>query len=139
MKAILISAFFLCTTFIIKGQSTDNLNQDGKHLVYYQNGNIKAQGNYIDNKREGEWLFYYENGSLALKKNFHNGEQIGEWVYYNKDGSLLLKVDDISKIDKNTEVALYENNKIKFKYSLVNGRKVDGFIDNNKIDVKQKF
>jgi antitoxin component YwqK of YwqJK toxin-antitoxin module len=139
MKTIIISAFFLCLTIVVKSQDTGNLSQDGKHVVYYQNGNVKAQGNYVNNKREGEWLFYYENGAIALKKNFSKGEQVGEWCYYNQDGGLLLKVDDISKINEKAEVALYENNKIKSKGTFVNGKKEGDFIINNKVEVKKSF
>lgn len=139
MKAILISALLLCTTLIVKAQDTDNLNQDGKHVVYYQNGNVKAQGNYVNSKREGEWLFYYENGAIALKKNFSKGEQVGEWCYYNQNGGLLLKVDDIAKINEKTEIALYENNKVKSKGTFVNGTKTGNFINNNKVEIKKNF
>ena len=139
MKTIVISAFFLCLAFTVKSQSTGNLNEDGKHVVYYQNGNVKAQGNYVNNKREGEWLFYYENGTMALKKNFSNGEQVGEWCYYNQNGGLLLKVDDISKINEKAEVALYENNKVKSKGVFVKGKKEGDFIINNQVEVKKSF
>ena len=139
MKTLFISALLFCLSFTIKSQSTNNLNEDGKHVIYYKNGNVKAQGNYVNNRREGEWLFYYENGAMALKKKFSKGEQVGEWCYYNQDGVLLLKVDDISKINEKTEVALYENNKVKSKGTFVNGRKVSDFSDINKVEVKKNF
>ena len=139
MKTIIISALLLCLAFTVKSQSTSNSNEDGKHIVYYQNGNVKAQGNYVNNIREGEWLFYYENGSIALKKSFSIGEQVGEWCYYNQDGNLLLKVDDIAKINEKTEIALYENNKVKSKGIFVNGKKEGDFIINNKVEVKKSF
>jgi antitoxin component YwqK of YwqJK toxin-antitoxin module len=116
MKTIIISAFFLCLTTFVKSQDTGNLNQDGKHVVYYQNGNVKAQGNYVNNKREGEWL-----------------------CYYNQNGGLLLKVDDIAKINEKAEVALYENNKVKSKGTFVNGKKEGDFIINNQVEVKKSF
>ena len=139
MKTILISTLFLCFVFTVKSQNTSNLNEDGKHVVYYQNGKVKAQGNYVNNKREGEWLFYYENGKIALKKNFSKGEQIGEWCYYNQNGNLLLKVDDISKINESVEIAHYENNKLKTKNVFVNGKKQEDYINTKHIELNNKF
>lgn len=137
MKAILISTLFLCFTCALKAQSNFSITQDGKHIVYYDNGNVKSQGNYLNNRREGEWLFFYDNGKIALKKNFSKGIQVGEWAYYNQDGGLLLKVDDISKINDNAEMALYENNKVKSKS--VNGKKETDFISNKPIELNKKF
>lgn len=137
MKTILISTFFICFTFAVKAQSNISITQDGKHVVYYDNGNVKAQGNYLNNRREGEWLFFYDNGKVALKKNFSKGEQVGEWAYYNQEGSLLLKVDDITKINDNAEMALYENNKVKSKSG--NGKREANLNDRAKVELNKKF
>jgi len=139
MKTILISTLFLCLVFISKSQNNIDLNEDGKHILYYKNGNVKSQGSYVNSKREGEWLFYYENGILALKKNFAKGKQVGEWCYYNQNGSLQLKVDDISKVDEKVEIALYENNKVKSKGTFINGKKEGDLILDNQVDIKKSF
>ena len=126
MKALLFSALLICIAFISKGQTNkdiNEINEDGKHVVYYQNGNVKAQGNFKNSKREGEWIFFYESGTVALKKNFSNGEQVGEWTYYNQDGTLAMKVDDITKIDEKVEMTRYEKNKVKTKSTFVDGKK----------------
>ena len=136
MKTIFFSILLLCLTCTVKAQGNFSITQDGKHVVYYENGNVKAQGNYLNNRREGEWLFFYDNGKVALKKNFSKGEQIGEWAYYNQDGGLLLKVDDISKINGNAEMALYENNKVKSKS--VNGKNENNF-NNKQVELNKKF
>lgn len=136
MKTTLFSLLFFFTLSTVKAQTTVNpVNTHGKYVMYYQSGNIKARGNYLDNKREGEWVFYHENGSVALKKNFSKGVQVGEWVYYNPDGTLVMKVDDIAKVDEKVEVTLYDNNKVKCKNTFVNGRK----ISTSQTDLNKKF
>ena len=37
--------------------------KQGKWIVYYKSGEVKAEGNYVDDLREGEWIFYYESAS----------------------------------------------------------------------------
>jgi len=122
MKAILFFVLFFCNTFVINAQS-NNSSGHGKYVMYYKNGSVKAQGKYLNNKREGEWIYFHENGSIALKKNFYNGVQVGEWIYYNPDGTLAMKVNDISKINEKVEITLYdEKNKVKYKSTFVNGK-----------------
>ena len=139
MKGLFISAVFICTAFLAKAQTNFTITENGKHIVYYQNGNVKAQGNYQNNKKEGEWNYFYDNGKLALKKNFVNGEQVGEWTYYNQDGSLAFKVDDIAKIEEKADITRYENNKVKTKVTFVNGKKEITPVKNEQGELNNKF
>jgi len=43
---------------------------------YYENGQIKEEGNYKDGKREGKWTEYYENGQIEWKENYKDGELV---------------------------------------------------------------
>lgn len=136
MKTFLFVFLFITTAFSIKGQtSPSDINNHGKYVMYYKTGSIKAKGKYLNDKREGEWIFFHENGNIALKKNFSKGVQVGEWIYYNPDGTLAMKVDDISKVDEKVDISLYENNKVKYKSTFVNGRKVS----NTQTDLNKKF
>lgn len=37
---------------------------------------------------EGKWKYYYENGLLKAEGNFNKGKKKGLWKYYSLDGSL---------------------------------------------------
>jgi len=41
---------------------------NGKSETYYENGKIKAKGNYKEGNRVGNWYFYDENGKEEIKK-----------------------------------------------------------------------
>ena len=43
---------------------------------YYENGQIKEEGNYKDGKREGKWTEYYENGQIEWEENYKDGELV---------------------------------------------------------------
>ena len=61
---------------------------EGKWIWYYENGQIEGEGNFKDGKLDGKWTFYYENGQIREEGNYTGGQQEGKWTYYNKDGSI---------------------------------------------------
>ncbi|MBN8693058.1 MAG: hypothetical protein J0L69_07655 [Bacteroidetes bacterium] len=46
----------------------------GQYLEYYENGNKKTEGNYLNNEKEGEWLSWSDNGQLVKKEKYKNGK-----------------------------------------------------------------
>lgn len=69
------------------GQKTTQL--DGTVLTYFfENGEVKARGEYIDGKMEGRWLFYKKDGYLWQEGIFKTSEKHGPWVRYMPDGSI---------------------------------------------------
>ena len=104
MKRILF-ILLLTIPFIGFGQ-----NQYDK--VYYENGQLEYEGNFVDGKQDGIWKHYYESGQLkkivnwrdgkpnGLKESYYengqlekegkykDGEQDGIWKYYYESGQL---------------------------------------------------
>ena len=48
----------------------------GKIRYYYENGQVREEGNSLSDKREGIWKKYDEKGNLVLERVFENGKQI---------------------------------------------------------------
>ena len=55
--------------------------QEGKWTLYYENGQVNAEGNYVNGKKDGTWTWYdmqgkktdeqvYQNGTIAGHKRF---------------------------------------------------------------------
>ena len=42
----------------------------GYYNDYYVNGQIKTQGNYIDDMRSGMWTWYFEDSEVDVKRNY---------------------------------------------------------------------
>lgn len=57
-----------------------------KLLVYYSNGNVKAEFNYKNGEENGPARYYYESGSLKRTAHFKNGKQNGLGTDYYKNG-----------------------------------------------------
>ncbi len=68
------------------------------HKKYYNNGNLREEGQLKNGQGNGEWKYYYENGQLKSVGNYENGKKTGEWKYYLENGNL-------------TELGKYENDK----------------------------
>ena len=66
----------------------DNGMKQGEWKKYYQNGNIRYTGQFIDDKPQGLFYFYYESGELKAEKEFfHDGKAAATYFFY-KNGSL---------------------------------------------------
>ena len=71
--------------------SDDGIVAESK--VYYRNGNLLAEGKYVNQKKEGLWLFYSEpDNKLLSKENYQAGKLEGESIsYYAETGQILEK------------------------------------------------
>ncbi len=64
-------------------------NSNGKWKDYYSKGNIKAEGQYKDNRRTGIWKFYSIDGNSEQTGSYNNNRPDGIWKWYYSNGSLL--------------------------------------------------
>ncbi len=65
----------------------DVSEQKGDVLTYYfENGEVKAQGKYVDGVMQGKWIFSKKEGYFD-----DAGKQHGQWTVLNKDGSVQKK------------------------------------------------
>ena len=74
------------------------LRKNGKRIEYYQNGNKKYEGNFLDDEYEEDGTFYYENGDIYIGK-FKNGKKEGDGIIVDSDGNI-------------KEEGTYKNNKL---------------------------
>ncbi len=71
-----------------EGLFDDKMNKQGKWIFFYDDGNIKAEGEYVDDKRENQWIFYYQNGVIYQKGNYKNGLPEGLWQLFYENSNL---------------------------------------------------
>ena len=68
------------------------LNSDtpysGKMVRYYQNGQLKAEGNFKKGEADGIYKSWYENGQLEHEINYTGGELNGFSESYYENGQL---------------------------------------------------
>ncbi|MDR7369414.1 energy transducer TonB [Flavobacterium aquidurense] len=115
---------FLFTEYTREGKITmraistkkDEQKFEGPRIDYYENGNIKQESNYIDNKLSGTQIDYYENNDKKTEKEITwNPEKKISSVkilqFWNKDKQQT--VVDGNGIYEDTEDDLYEKGEIK--------------------------
>ena len=62
---------------------------NGPFKLYYENGQLKQEGSFKDNKEDGFCNFYYENGKLKREGKLGiNEKEEGLWKYYHENGKL---------------------------------------------------
>ncbi len=58
-------------------------NKNGLWKTFYANGNLRANGNYLNNKHVGDWIYYYDNGKIEQAGKYDNkGRAQGVWKWY---------------------------------------------------------
>ena len=128
---------------------------NGKGILYYKNGNIAYEGNFINGKWEGQgkyiWengnyyigqfkndlkhgkgIMYYKNGNIAYDGDFINGKFEGYGKYYWKDGDLYIGQFK-NDLKHGKGIIYYKNGKIAYEGDFTNG-KFEGngkYIDEN--------
>ena len=98
---------------------TNRVGKDGKkegvHLSYYENGQLKWEGNYKDDKQDGEWLHYYESGQLFAKENYKDGKREGEQLVYHSDGYLEISMNYKDGKREGEFLMYHENGQLEIK------------------------
>jgi len=60
----------------------ENLDDQVKATYYYENGNVKQVGNFLDGKLEGKWVSYSEEGNVQAIAYYKDGKKHGKWQYF---------------------------------------------------------
>ena len=66
----------------------DSFKKEELKKSYYENGQLKSETYYINNKRNGLSKEYYENGQLEGEGSYKDNRYIGEWRTYHENGKL---------------------------------------------------
>lgn len=101
---------------------------EGEYILYYDNGNIKEKGSYLNNVKNGLWTEYYTNGNIKSTIDFIEGNGMYKSFYDTPDSKLIFEDGFYSNDQRNGRWT--ERNKNGFlirEYFLTNGR-----LDSNK-------
>lgn len=60
----------------------------GKHIEFFENGNIQQETDYLDGKKNGVCKIYYKSGEIKLEGSFINNSQHGKTISYYKTGQV---------------------------------------------------
>lgn len=142
---ILIGLFFLKLSFLSQGQSMVRTYYDddksvlkeeffvseeasnileGDYTAFYEDGTIKTEGQFLNNKSTGIWMYYYQNGRLRMQGEIGNGRNIGKWEYYYENGSVKMTGELVDGKKEDTWVYYFKNNSIESEGKYLDGKKI---------------
>ncbi|HRO38867.1 MAG TPA: hypothetical protein PLZ25_03015, partial [Flavobacteriales bacterium] len=61
---------------------------NGPWTEYYATGEKRAEGSYVEGRKEGLWTFYHRGGEVEQKGNYREGLPQGEWRWFYPTGQL---------------------------------------------------
>jgi len=74
--------------------------RDGEWKSYYINGDLKFKGKFIEDNPHGEHVWYWDNGKLSDKGYYMMGRKHGDWITYNYDGTPFLVITYENGVEK---------------------------------------
>lgn len=110
--------FLLC--IIVALFSCNEINRK-----YYNNGNIKEQYEYIENRSKVKKTTFYKSGSIEKIEFYKDGKLNGTSINFFEDGTISKKVNWNNDTIDGFAVEYYLNGNIKYKSSMENGIKND--------------
>lgn len=87
--------------------------REGEWKSYYKDGSLKFEGKFIEDNPHGEHIWYWDNGKLKDKGSYIMGRKHGDWITYNYDGTPFLVITYENGIEKK-----YDGMKIPEEYMI---------------------
>lgn len=116
--------------------------EDGLWETWFINGQVQSRGKYIAGVKDGLWEEFHFNGKTAAKATWVNGVQDGEarrWYADGKSESVTRYKNGVFDGDWSE---WHENGELKFSNTYKAGRKVGNwrrFFDNGKQELEETF
>ena len=86
MKKVVIMAVSLISSVFYAQEikpKYEIIGSEVKATYFYDNGQIKQEGNYLNGKLQGKWVSYTENGEKEAIGEYNNGTKTGKWFFWS--------------------------------------------------------
>lgn len=88
MKKVVIAAVLLVSSLSFAQEVKPKfqvVDQMVKATYYYDNGQVKQEGYYLDGKLHGKWVAFNEDGSKQSIGEYNKGAKSGKWFFWNEN------------------------------------------------------
>jgi len=117
--------------------------KDGKvglFKVWYENGQLKREGNLKDREPDGLWRSWNETGQLVEEGNFKDGEYDGLWRHWYENGQFLKEVNYKDGKRNGLVKRWYEDGRIMYETEFINGTGVDkSYYENGQVKWESNY
>ncbi len=86
----IIKGYIFAEGIMVGEGITDNMGfKQGLFREYFENGQLRSEGEYKNSKPVGEWKYYYPNGIIEQTGVYDNkGRRTGKWICYYNNGNI---------------------------------------------------
>ena len=109
---------------------------------YFNNGNLKEEGSFKDDKKIKYCYFYSQNETLEKEGHFNEGVKNNWWLFYDDKGNINHKCQ-LKNNQKNGYCLIYDNEKLIKASKFKEGKKIKEWTDfssfkkeNNLLDLR---
>jgi antitoxin component YwqK of YwqJK toxin-antitoxin module len=74
----------------------ENSNRIGEWVFYHKNGEIEHRAKYVDGLPQGRWTWYFDNGNLRREEYYRRGKEDGESIEYDIEGNEISRGEYVS-------------------------------------------
>ena len=121
------------------------------HQEFYDNGQLKIEGNYVNSLKDGKWTYYYKSGNIK-KEEFYTykdpltydfGLCLKKEINYSENGNKIKEINNDGKecgVYGSTTTTFYDNGKIKkIFYDGYEDSSVREYYDNGQIKYTETY
>lgn len=114
MKNLIVFLVFLSSCFAYSQSKKPIFENQGdlvKATYFYENGIVKTEGYFKNNKLSGEWITYDAKGNKRSIAKYKEGKKVGKWIVWTRNGVKEIfyennSVVKVNEIKNETEVAI---------------------------------
>jgi len=97
--------------------------ENGKWTEWYDDGQKKEEGEYLNGKENGKWTYWYDNGQKRKETEYINGKQNGKWTFWYQNGEKYSEGEYVNGEENCKWTIWYKNGQKKKEGEYVNGEK----------------
>ena len=71
-----------------EGPVDEDENRTGEWKLYFETGELRANGRYANDRQHGEWHYYSQDGKKFQTGNFNMGRREGKWMWFFPSGEI---------------------------------------------------
>lgn len=117
MRKIITILLLSFSTIAFAQQKQPTFKAEGdlvKATYYHDNGAVKTEGFFKDNKLNGEWVSFDKKGNKIRVAYYNKGKKVGKWLLYTSPSTVKEIIYDnnslVSVREINTEFSVAINN-----------------------------
>lgn len=102
-----------------------NKGQCSYTKTFHKNGNLLAEGKYVDREKDSIWNYYAndKNKRLVSVEEYKNNKKHGTWKNFYSNGNIAEEVTYVNGVKEGIWKQYFEDGSIKFKVPVENGLK----------------